>query len=161
MKNNFCLVLILLSSFSLLGISACQDREASSQRGIPRASQDEVPRVRIQHILIAFKGSVPDERVTRSKAEAEALAKELFEQVKKQPSEFDALLRANTDDQIPGVYALANFGVAPKGEEFPRAQMVSGFSNLAFQLKAGEVGLVEYHAQSSPYGFHILMRLPD
>lgn len=153
--------LLCFASTILLGASACQDREASSQKGIPRSAQNESSRARVQHILIAFKGSVPGERVTRSKKEAEELARKILEEARAKPTDFDRLVKAHTDDQVPGVYELANFGVQARGAEFPRAQMVTGFGNVAFALKPGEVGLVEFDPQQSPYGYHILLRLPD
>ena len=43
------------------------------------AAAEEPAHVTVQHILIAFQGSIPEAKVTRTQAEAEALAAEIFE----------------------------------------------------------------------------------
>jgi hypothetical protein len=61
---------------------------------------EEPERVTVQHILIAFKGSIPNENVTRTEDEAKILAKEIFKRAKK-GEDFDALVKEYTDDQHP------------------------------------------------------------
>lgn len=41
----------------------------------------------------------------------------------------------------------------------PRGGMVPGFGEVAFSLAVGEVGLVEYSADKSPFGWHIIKRI--
>lgn len=71
----------------------------------------EPERVKIQHILISFKGT--GTTATRTKEEAEKLAKEILEQAKN-GADFGALVRSNTDDPggvtstPPGSYSLLN-----------------------------------------------------
>lgn len=116
--------------------------------------------VKVQHILIAFDGTVVSEKVTRSQVEAEQLAKELL--AKTQAGEdFDALVRAHTDDSAPGIYSLANHGVDVMllQDVMPRSDMVKSFGDVSFQLKVGEVGLAEYNKADSPFGWHIIKRL--
>jgi hypothetical protein len=72
----------------------------------------EPDRVTVQHILIAFKGSIPKEDVTRTRPEAELLAKEVFERAKK-GEDFDALVKEYTDDEYPGIYKMSNIGIDP------------------------------------------------
>ena len=73
--------------------------------------------------------------------------------------DFDRLVNEFTDDSAPGIYSMANTGVMPVGDEFPREQIVQAFGDLSFRLQVGEVGIAEYDAQISPYGYHIIKRL--
>lgn len=124
------------------------------------ARADEPQRITVQHILIAFKGTLPQGNVTRTQKEAEALVKELIEKAKK-GEDFDALVKKYTDDQHPGIYGMSNFGVVPDQSvpEYPRNRMVKGFGDVGFSLKVGEVGLAVYDPKTSPFGWHIIKRL--
>lgn len=116
--------------------------------------------VKVQHILVAFDGTIITKNVTRSQAEAEQLAKELL--AKGQAGEdFGALVKAHTDDSAPGIYSLANYGVDNLMTEdvMPRSDMVKSFGDVSFQLKVGEVGLAEYNKVDSPFGWHVIKRL--
>lgn len=79
----------------------------------------EPERVKIQHILISFKGTGTE--ATRTQAEAEKLANEILEQAQN-GADFDALVRDNTDDPgsvastPPGSYALLNNRQKAPGE---------------------------------------------
>jgi len=154
--------LIFMCVGLLMGMAACQDRSVrEGGSSLPRGTESEPRKVRVQHILIGFQGSLPGDRATRSKREAEKLAEELFEKARARPSDFPDLVRAHSDDQAPGVYHLTNFGVKAEGNEFPRGQMVPAFGNVGFKLKVGEIGLARHNSVTSPYGYHIIMRLPD
>jgi len=120
----------------------------------------EPERVQVQHILIAFQGSVPDAKVTRTKEEAEKLAQEILARARKGDN-FDALVREYTDDQHPGIYAMTNLNVAPipDRQEYARERMVKAFGDVSFSLKIGEVGLAAYDPETSKYGWHIIKRL--
>lgn len=145
MKATASLTLLL----TLLAVSAV----------IP-ARAEEPQRITVQHILIAFKGSLPDAKVTRTQKEAEALVKELMDRIKK-GEDFDALVKAYTNDQHPGIYSMSNIGVTPDQSkpEYPRDRMVKGFGDAGFSLKVGEVGMAAYDPKTSPYGWHIIKRL--
>ena len=56
---------------------------------------------------------------------------------------------------------LANNGVMPDKakQEFPRSGMVKGFSDAAFGLSVGNVGISNYDPKTSPFGWHIIKRL--
>ena len=99
--------------------------------------------VRASHILIAYKGSVSDNTVTRSKEEAKAKAEEILAQVKA-GSDFAALAQANSDDKSN----------APNGGDlnfFTPGTMVPAFNDYVFKAKVGDVGLVETN-----FGFHVV-----
>lgn len=116
--------------------------------------------IEVQHVLIAFQGSIPGKTITRTKAEAEKLAQDVLAQARG-GADMDQLVQKYTDDQYPGVYDLANDGVTPdvaKGE-YKRSGMVKGFSDAAFSLSVGNVGISNYDPKNSPFGWHIIKRL--
>jgi hypothetical protein len=121
----------------------------------PAAPADHI---RLQHILIAYAGKVPGKNVTRTQEEARALANQILERAKKGEN-FDELVRTNTDDRAPGIYALSNTGVAPGPGEFSRERMVPAFGDVGFSLAPGEIGMAEYDPAKSPYGWHIIKRI--
>jgi len=120
----------------------------------------EPDRVAVQHILIAFKGSIPKEDVIRTRPEAELLAKEIFERAKK-GEDFDALVKEYTDDEYPGIYKMSNIGIDPdkSKEEYSRARMVKAFGDVSFKLGVNDIGLAEYDPETSKYGWHIIKRI--
>jgi hypothetical protein len=140
-----------------------------TSHGGPTASTGTMPvapspapdHIEVQHVLIAFQGSIPgNTKVTRTRAEAEKVAQDVLAQARRGGS-MDALVQKYTDDQFPGVYDLANDGVTPdqaKGE-YARGGMVKGFSDAAFGLSVGNVGIANYDAKNSPFGWHIIKRL--
>jgi parvulin-like peptidyl-prolyl isomerase len=131
---------------------------ASGEMAVDRANQPDY--ISVQHILIAFQGSIPGKEVTRSKEEAGELARQIFERAQG-GEDFDALVKEYTDDAYPGIYKMANTGVAPDmaNKVFPRDGMVKAFGDVGFPLAVGEIGLAEYDATSSPYGWHIIKRV--
>lgn len=125
----------------------------------PASTSGEPDHLVVQHILIGFQGSIPGKSITRSKDEAKTLAYKLLDQAKA-GANFDDLVKANTDDQAPGIYQLANTGVQPaSSKEYPRAQMIPAFGNVGFKLKVDEIGIADYDPQTSPFGWHIIKRL--
>jgi len=117
-------------------------------------------RVAVQHVLVAFQGSIPDDKVTRRREEAQALALDIFARAKK-GEDFDGLVKRFTNDEVPGIYRMTNFGVEPLKEkkEYPRAGMVWSFGEVGFGLPVGGIGLAAYDPQDSKYGWHIIKRL--
>jgi len=106
-------------------------------------------RIEIQHILIGFKGAPRMESVTRSKDEAKVLAQKVYSEAIG-GADFDALVKQYTNDSPPGIYPLTKAG---------RAGMVQGFGDVGFRLKVGEIGISNWDAAASPFGWHIIKRL--
>ena len=134
---------------------------ATPAPGAKPAPIDTLPagHIEVQHVLIGYVGSVPGKNITRSKTEAETLANDILKRARA-GEDFGQLVQKYTDDQYPGIYRLADRGVtAEQGVEFPRDGMVKGFSDTAFSLKPGEVGIANYEAKASPYGWHVIKRL--
>lgn len=129
------------------------------------AENGEPSHITVQHILIAYAGSIGQKSPTRSIVEAEKLAKEVFEEAKTS-EDFDAMVEKYTDDSHPGIYKMANFTFAGNREFssrdnwiHERGGMVPAFGNVGFQLKVGEVGMSAQDVKDSPYGWHIIKRL--
>jgi len=121
----------------------------------------EPEHVVVQHILIAFRGSLPnDQKVTRSRADAEKLALQIFERAKA-GEDFDAMVKTYTNDSYPGIYKMSNRDVPPdpSKQEFSRTGMVKAFGDVSFSLEVGGVGLAVYDPATSRYGWHIIKRL--
>jgi len=124
-------------------------------------AQAEPERVTVQHILIAFKGSLPDDtKVTRSKEDAEKLALQVFERAKA-GEDFAAMVKMYTNDSYPGIYKMTNKGVTPdkSKQEYSRTGMVRAFGDVGFSLEVGGVGLAVYDPATSRFGWHIIKRL--
>jgi hypothetical protein len=119
--------------------------------------------VKVQHILVGFKGTVPGKNITRTMAEAEQLAKDLTAKAK-EGGDFGQLVKDNTDDSAPGIYVMADHGVDTmmypgQGQVFNRSGMAKSFGDVSFGLKVGEVGLADYNVSDSPFGWHIIKRI--
>jgi peptidyl-prolyl cis-trans isomerase C len=124
-------------------------------------AQAEPERVTVQHILIAFKGSLPDDtKVTRSREDAEKLALQVFERAKA-GEDFAAMVKMYTNDSYPGIYKMTNKGVTPdrSKQEYSRTGMVKAFGDVGFSLEVGGVGLAVYDLGTSRFGWHIIKRL--
>ncbi len=162
MKRYSKLPILVLAAGVLCAFASCRKSESPPPEPSPQAPAPAggPERVVVQHILIAFQGSIPDAKVTRTREEAEKLAGDALRRAKA-GEEFDALVKALTDDQYPGVYRMANAGVEPDSakEEYSRTRMVKGFGDVSFSLAVGEVGLAAFDPAASKYGWHIIKRL--
>jgi parvulin-like peptidyl-prolyl isomerase len=100
------------------------------------------------HILIRYTGAMrssPD--VTRSKAEAEKLAKEVAAKAQRPGADFAQLANEYTEDP-------SGKGRGGALGTFPRGRMVPEFDKATFELDPGGVsGVIE-----TPFGFHIIHR---
>ncbi len=116
--------------------------------------------VSVQHILVGFEGSVPGKAITRTQVDAAAFAAELLERARG-GEDFDALVKEYTDDSYPGIYDMANHHAKENLEQqiLPRKGIVPAFGNVGFKLAVDEIGLAQYDAQDSPFGYHIIKRV--
>ena len=124
-----------------------------------QAGEDEPQRVTVQHILIGFKRSIPNKPPQeRSKKEAKTLAQELL--LRAQAGEdFDALVEEYTNDSYPGFMLLTNKGEPRLSGGYTRDQVMPKFGDVSFRLEVGQVGIANYHAGLSAYGWHIIKRV--
>jgi foldase protein PrsA len=122
------------------------------------AATDEPDKVVVQHILIGFKKSVPDQTLERTRKEARALAEQLLRRAQ-EGEDFDALVKEYTNDQYPGKLLLTNKKVPAVKDGRTRDQVTAKFGDVAFRLEVGEVAMASHHAALSPFGYHIIKRL--
>ncbi len=162
MPSKTGLVACLAVAALTLGCGSDQksDEGAKSEEGTAAQANKEPDVIAVQHILIAFEGTLPGKPVTRSREEAQQLAQEILEKCRS-GGDFDALVKQYTDDSYPGIYRMANFGVTPDlaQQVYSRGGMVPAFGNVGFTLKVGEVGMAPFNEQESPYGWHIIKRV--
>jgi PPIC-type PPIASE domain/BNR/Asp-box repeat len=147
--------------------SAVMDFEPGTCNPLTSApGEGELESVEVQHLLVAFKGTIPEKKeITRSKEEAQTLAASLLERAKS-GEDFDKLVKEFTDDQHPGIYRMSNFWSKPDmspevtaDKLFPRSMMVKSFGDVSFSLEVGEIGVAEYDPDHSKYGWHIIKRI--
>lgn len=139
-------------------ILGCKSGE--SQKNLVLDDKERGPdRIKVEHILIAFEDSLPGKKVSRSQTEAEKIAKEVFEKLKSEPERFSDYVKTYSDDKVPGYYSLSNFGIKTIKDELERSTMPKAFGDISFQLKPGEMALVPYDKDQSPYGYEIIKRI--
>ncbi len=158
MFRMFKMVLVVLIAVSLF---ACQsDKDDADNAGENAAEVAEPDFISVQHILIGFQGSVPGKNITRTKEEASELATKVFKRARA-GEDFDKLVADYTDDAVPGIYKMANFGLPADmaNQVYARDRMVPAFGDVGFPLKVGDVGLAEFDPVKSKYGWHIIKRV--
>jgi parvulin-like peptidyl-prolyl isomerase len=171
MKKTMLLVLLSVA-LVFIGVSCGKKGEESQKPPEPEEAvqpvEEEIQsppagepeRITVQHILIAFEGSIPEASVTRTQEEARTLAYDLLDKIK-EGGDFDNLVEEYTDDAYPGIYSMSNIGIDPdpEAEEYARQRMVPAFGNVGFTLEVGEVGIADYDPDTSKYGWHIIKRI--
>ncbi len=103
--------------------------------------------VSVQHVLIGWKGAPAARTATRTKEEADKIAKEVLDKARAN-GDMAALMKQYSEDP----------GSKDTGKAYDVAtdtQMVEPFKKLSLRLKVGEAGLVK-----SPFGWHIIKRSP-
>jgi hypothetical protein len=158
--KKYLFAMFAITVFAFWGCGSEQEsgtEQASKQSGDNVVAADYVS---VQHILIGFEGSVPGKPISRTREEAEKLAKDVLRRAQG-GEDFDQLVARFTDDSPPGIYHMANSGVASKPgvHMFKRDGMVKGFGDVSFSLGVGEIGMADYHATDSPFGWHIVKRI--
>jgi parvulin-like peptidyl-prolyl isomerase len=101
--------------------------------------------VSVQHILIGWKGAPAARTATRTKEEADKIAKDTLDKVRA-GGDMTALMKELSEDP----------GSKDTGRAYEVAtdtQFVEPFKKLALRLKVGEAGLVK-----SPFGWHVIKR---
>jgi peptidyl-prolyl cis-trans isomerase D len=100
--------------------------------------------VKASHILFTWEGAErANPSITRTKEEAEAKAKEILAEARKEGAVFTTLARENSDGPS-----------APRGGDlgyFQEGVMADGFNDFCFGNPVGTIGLVE-----TQFGFHVI-----
>lgn len=101
--------------------------------------------VKSSHILISYKGSQSrNNKITRTKEEAEAFANELLKKVNK--ANFAAMAKTNSDDS-----SATNGGSLGGFVKESEAKFVKPFNDFIFANKKGKIGIVE-----TAFGYHLI-----
>lgn len=145
---------------SLVLMPAAGAALAQTEKAAPKAQVEALPGgcVEVQHVLIGFKGSVPNKVIERTKEASAKVAEQVLALAKKGEN-FDNLVATFTADSVPGVYLLCDLPNKPGPQFWLRSGMVKSFGDVAFRLKVGEVGMASFDPHFSPYGWHIIKRL--
>jgi len=86
--------------------------------------------IAVRYVLIGFNGSVPGVIIARSKAEAEALALDVYAQARN-GADFGVLIETYSDSPSPDTIHAANYGVMPQAGEYQPNHLVKGIRQLA------------------------------
>jgi len=155
--------LLVLAAASLAGCSFFRDIGLAQNEPDPEAlreggNADQPAHVVVQHVLISFDGAgVPG--VTRSQDEARALAERVLAQAQT-GIDFAEMVRLYSDDRGGnGTYSIANWGVPTDSGEVERRKMARAFGAMAFTLPVGQIGIVPYDSNTSPFGWHVVKRV--
>lgn len=157
---------VTAAAAALVLLAACGKKDGSGAPPAPAKPRPEkLPNgepavITVKHILIGVK----DERrgqFTRTEEEARELAYDLLRRART-GEDFEKLRKEYTDDkspQAPESYTLVNEGVDPVGEESSRRGMIPAFGDVGFRLNVGEIGVAPYDPTTSPYGYHLILRV--
>ncbi|MCK9459867.1 MAG: peptidyl-prolyl cis-trans isomerase [Proteobacteria bacterium] len=126
---------------------AAKSGSASVETGGPRPVAPPLEKLSASHILIMHAGSErPKPGVTRTKAEALALAEELYAKLEK-GADFAGLARKHSDCPS-GVEEGGDLGI------FPAGRMTPAFSDAVRALETGEIS----KPIETPFGYHLIKR---
>ena len=148
----------------LIALAACskEDPPVAGPAPAPAARAAKLPNgepsaVTVKHVLVAFSGALRS-RAERTMGEAEKLAYDVLKRAKA-GEDFDALMKAHSDDPGAGTYAMSNTGVPSEAGEMSRDDMARAFGDVGFKLEVGEVGFAFHDEARSPFGFHVIKRV--
>ncbi|MFA7662708.1 MAG: protein translocase subunit SecD [Patescibacteria group bacterium] len=110
--------------------------------GVNREIKNE-KEVKASHILISYSGAEKSQ-ATRTKKEAEDLAKEILAKAKADGADFAALARENSDDSSAAEGGDLGF--------FKKGQMTKNFEDAAFAMSKDQVSDVV----ETEFGYHII-----
>lgn len=110
----------------------------------PQAKVDDD--IQVGHVLIGWDGSLPGEKVGRTKDQALQLATQIAHEARKPGTDFVKLIWQHSQDPGPGVYK-----VTPD----MRGRYVPQFTAMALTLGVGQVDVVE-----TRFGYHVMKRVP-
>ena len=145
-------LIVIFASLALAGLLTAAAAEKQKKK---KSKNPDV--VTVQHVLISFKGKI-SKPVERTKKQAEKLAWEIFDRAEA-GEDFDALVKEYTNDSHPGIYTMVNRGVAQPPGTSKRDSMAVNFGDVSFRLDVGEIGMAKFHAELSPFGWHIIKRI--
>lgn len=148
---------LLRSAAALLVLFAvaCSDPPDDTPLGRETAAimarpEQQVDKVKLQHVLLAFVGAMRGSESGHTKDEAQALAADVLARARA-GEDFNALVIQYSGDEGPGVYTLTQDN---------RDDYADAFGDIGFRLNVGEIGIAAYNHKTSPFGWHVIKRLP-
>ena len=138
-----------------LVLVACSDPPDETALGRDAAkvlarSEQDVPKVKLQHVLLAFVGATRGSESGHTMEEARALTSDVLARARA-GEDFTALVtQYNTSDEQPGIFVLT---------QDDREDYAEHFADIGFRLQVGEIGVAPYHRVKSPFGWHVIKRL--
>jgi hypothetical protein len=121
-------------------------REAAALLARP---EQNVPKVKLQHVLLAFVGAMRGSESGHTMEEARTLTSDVLARARA-GEDFTALMKQYTGDDGPGTYVLT---------QDDRDGYAKSFGDVGFRLQVGEIGVAPYHHAKSPFGWHVIKRL--
>ncbi len=136
---------------------------------LPSCSSPSQPdKVKVQAIMISFRDARVFERPkgaalnaiidARDEQGAKKLAADLYERILK-GADFETLMRRYSDEPRKKTWKIANGNQWTEAGYYPRSGFTERFADKCFELKKGEVGIVDYHWVYNPCGILIVKRL--
>ena len=126
--------------------------------GIVSPPPQDPQHIAVRYILIGFNGSVPGVIIARSKAEAEALALDVYARARA-GEDFGDLTEAWSDSPSRDTLHIANYNVFWSAGEYTRNTLVKGFGDTAFSLAPDSIGLAVFDSTANPFGWHVIQRV--
>ncbi|MEE8106552.1 MAG: peptidylprolyl isomerase [Planctomycetota bacterium] len=148
--------------------SSSGDNDIQSEKSAAKSNDGggkvrrEPNHITVDHILVGV--THPKLAVKRTITDARALTKEIVQKIE-DGADWASLKDQYSDDRGEGSgggpYGMSNTGVRPdvSRQERKRSGMVPAFGNVGFALKVGEIGVANYDATTSPFGYHIIKRI--
>lgn len=112
-----------------------------------QADPQPAERVLVASILVGWRGSLPDPRISRDEAAAEAESARLLARAEADGADFFALLWEHSDDPGDGVYRI---------DAEHSGRYATPLVKQALRMAVGERARVR-----TRFGWHVLLRLPD
>jgi peptidyl-prolyl cis-trans isomerase SurA len=120
-----------------------------TEYGFHVVRREPLRKIRVQHILVAWRGARKTGNVERTKEEALELARDIHARLLREPDTFCTIALSLSDDPNNSA-RCGELGWVEPGEFTPEIDA------LLFRLRPGEVSeIVE-----SPFGFHVFRREP-
>ncbi len=156
-------VVVALATLGALALPGCD--QSSTSKPAPASSSaaptPAAPQITVTHVLIAFKGPMTErmaalKNVTRSKADAQRLAKSLLTEVQGGRS-FDDLVEKFTEDRDQDGKANTN-NAKPGSYTWPTPQIPA--MDPAFEKASREtpVGKMAPEPVETVFGYHLIRR---
>ena len=176
LHGSHCLPILFMSILTLFGCSK-PTRTTEINKLESRRNAGEPDEIIVQYILIPFLRPYPRvptttavaeskwEMLPQNQGEALKLAKSIVAEARGSV-DFDDLVSAHSFDQNEGPITVLNYGLEPPEDTglgevryAKRAELVTGFGDTAFSMRAGTVKICRYDLDKNQLGFFVIKRI--